>query len=112
HAWTEDRAPRGQLGYPLTRTGTPAAGRASWRGGGGVPPARPPQAPRAPAASGGTLRPTGRAWTEDRERRRHPAAATPPRSSRPHPPSRPRQRSPRAGFGGTVSTSFGKKSAM
>src|SRR5207302_1315120 len=45
-------------------------------------------------------------------RRRHPAA-TPPRSwSCLYPPSRPRQRSPRAGSGGTVSTSFGKKSAM
>src|SRR5207247_10188155 len=38
----------------------------------GAPPPRPPQAPRAPAADGGTLRPTSRAWAEDRERRRRP----------------------------------------
>src|SRR5207244_1276494 len=35
---------------------------------------RPPQLPRAPAANGGTRRPTERAWSEDRE----PGAAPPP----------------------------------
>jgi len=40
---------------------------------------RPPQVPRAPAAYGGTPRPTRRAWTEDRERRRPAARARAPR---------------------------------
>src|SRR5204863_6073792 len=51
------------------------------RGGGRVPRARPPQVPRAPAAFGGTPRPTRRAWTEDRERAGHPRRRARPTSS-------------------------------
>ena len=41
---------------------------------GGAATGEPPQLPRAPAAHGGTCRPTARAWSEDRE----PGAAPPP----------------------------------
>src|SRR5206468_1047150 len=63
-----------------------------------------PRAASAPPASPGPGRATRASSPPPPPRRTLGALA--------YPPSRPRQRSPRAGSGGTVSTSFAKKSAM